>query len=286
MDFMVVDAEGSVGGLLCIWNPDIFQMSEYCSNQGFIIMSGTFFNLFEYTLLNIYAPNEMGARGEFWERLVNLKNEFPKPWCIAGDFNEIRSIGEKKGCSRRDKGMKELNEFIDKCEVVDLPLLDRKFTWCNSTDGEKWSRIDRVLVDPSWHEVFNLKLWRLPRVVSDHCPLLLMEDERDWGPKPFRVLNAWLLHREFQAFVEKNWNKANVVGWAGYILCNKLKTLNIRLKKWNVEIFGNVINKLKSAEADLHQFDLLAEDRGLNESEKVRRRDFREKVWRLNRMVE
>lgn len=73
MEFMAMDAEGLAGGLLCIWDPDIFQMSECCSNRRFIIISGTFFHSIECTLLNIYAPNKVGTRGEFWGRLVNLK---------------------------------------------------------------------------------------------------------------------------------------------------------------------------------------------------------------------
>lgn len=51
-------------------------------------------------------------------------------------------------------------------------------------------------------------------------------------------------------------------------------------------MFGNVINKLKIAEVDLHQFDLLAEDRDLNDSKKATRREGKKEVWRLSRMVE
>ncbi|XP_028073507.1 uncharacterized protein LOC114275726 [Camellia sinensis] len=129
MEYTTVDAEGSAGGLLCIWDPRVFQMSSCCCNR--------------------------------------------------------RKIDERKVCSRRDKGMNELNDFVDRSKLNDLPLLGRRFTWCNATEGEKWSRIDRVLVDPRWVESFNLKLWGLPRVMSDHRRLLLMEYERDWGPRPF-----------------------------------------------------------------------------------------------------
>ncbi|KAL7251284.1 hypothetical protein ACSBR1_013171 [Camellia fascicularis] len=40
-DFMAVDAVGRSGGLLCIWNPDVFQLKACCSNQNFILLSGT-----------------------------------------------------------------------------------------------------------------------------------------------------------------------------------------------------------------------------------------------------
>ncbi|XP_028119123.1 uncharacterized protein LOC114316626 [Camellia sinensis] len=286
MEYMVVDVVSSARDLLCIWDPDIFQVKDCCSNRRFILLLGTLFNQFDCAILNIYAPNDVGSRGNLWDYLLKLKEEFLNPWCLGGDFNEIRQIGERKGCSRRDRDMKEFNEFIDKCEVFDLPLLGRRFTWCNSCTGEKWSKIDRILVDPKWLEVLNFKLLGLPRLVSDHCPLLLMEDKRDWGQKPFRVLNAWFLHKDFQRFWESNWKESSVLGWAGFILFQKLKILKDGVRSLNVEVFGNVQNKLKAAEGELHCFDILVEGRDLDGVEKVRRSEVRAEMWRLSRMVE
>lgn len=129
-------------------------------------------------------------------------------------------------------------------------------------------------------------MWGLPRLLSDHSPLLVMEHGRDWGPKPFRIQNAWFFHKTFKAFWESSWKEAHIVGWAGFILLQKLKTLKVGLKKWNVEVFGNIITNLEATEADLHKFDLVAEDRELDNSEKARRMEIREEVWRLSKMVE
>lgn len=109
---------------------------------------------------------------------------------MGGDYNEIRSLAERRGCTRRDKGMQDFNNFVDRLEMVDIPMLGRSFTWSNSVEGERWSKIDRFLLHPRWLEKFRFKLWGLPRLVSDHCPLLLKDDERNWGPRPFRFLNA------------------------------------------------------------------------------------------------
>ncbi|XP_028126821.1 uncharacterized protein LOC114323420 [Camellia sinensis] len=286
MDFMAVGSEGSAGGLLCIWDPQVFHLVDCCSNRRFILLSGLLFNSFDCVIVNLYAPNEVGDRRKFWEGLSKLKNDFPKPWCLCGDFNQTRFVSERKGYNRKDSGMSDLNEFIDKCEVNDLPLLGRKFTWCNSADGQRWSRIDRVLVDPNWLEVFKFKLWGLPRLISDHCPLLVMEDDRDWGPKPFRFVNAWCLHPFCAPLVDKSWKEAVVHGWAGYILLQKLKALKQILRIWNKEIYGNVSFKLKAAEEEKHNLDLQAETRDLTQAEIIRRRVVREEVWRLNRMVE
>ncbi|XP_028077223.1 uncharacterized protein LOC114279208 [Camellia sinensis] len=148
MEFMAVGSEGTAGGLLCIWDPDFFQLVDCCSNRRFVLLSGILLNTFECTIVNVYAPNEVGSRFKFWDSLLKLKYEFPKPWCLGGDLNEIRNIGERVGCSRKDKGMRDLNSFIESCALHDLPLLGRKFTWCNAQDGEKWSRIDRILLNP------------------------------------------------------------------------------------------------------------------------------------------
>ncbi|XP_028071380.1 uncharacterized protein LOC114273766 [Camellia sinensis] len=227
MEFLCVDSEGSSGGLLCIWDPG------WVGERSF---------------------------GIFW----GLKSVFPKPWCIGGDFNEIISIGERIGCSMRDRGMRDFNNFIESCELSDIPLLGRKFTWCNAHEGEKWSKIDRFLVNPEWLEVFNFKLWGLPRLLSDHCPLILMEDDRDWGPRSFRFINAWILHPQFSGFLEKIWMEAI----------------------WNREVYGDVPTKLKSVEEELHKLDLLAEIRDLEEIEKARRKEVLSEAWKLSRRVE
>ncbi|XP_028066337.1 uncharacterized protein LOC114269242 [Camellia sinensis] len=113
-----------------------------------------------------------------------------------------------------------------------------------------------------------------------------MEDERDWGSKPFRFVNAWCLHPSFVSLVDKSWKETVVHGWTGYVLLKKLKALKQILRIWNKEVYRNVSFKLKAAEDEVHNLDLEAETRELNSTEKVRRRAVREEVWRLNRMVE
>jgi hypothetical protein len=81
------------------------------------------------------------------------------------------------------------------------------------------SRIDRVLVSPEWLEVWGMSsVWVGPRDISDHCPLVLKNSINDWGPKPFRFNNHWILHKNFKKVVEEWWRDQHVTGWMGYIL--------------------------------------------------------------------
>ncbi|XP_028079334.1 uncharacterized protein LOC114281087 [Camellia sinensis] len=281
MDFMVVGSDGSAEALLCIWNPDVFRMVDCCCNKRFILISSKLLNTFDCSILNVYAPNKVSSRCQFWDTLLKLKSEFPKPWCLGEYLNEIRNIGERVGCSRRDKGMIDLNPFLKSCELNDLLLLGKKFTWCNAQDGEKWSRIDRFFLNLEWLLKFNFKEWGVPRFFSDHCPILLMDDERDWEPKPFRFINAWSSHPSFPSSVVKLCLESRIIGKAGYVLFQKLKMLKVELKKWNFEVFGNLVTNLKKAEKELVNLDILAENRVLVIVEKARRREVRGEVWKL-----
>ena len=126
--YMEVGADGSSGGLLCIWKKKSFELKEACCNKNFVVMTGTIQSNFLCTLVNVYAPNDVGDRRVCWESLLKLKGEFGYPWCIGGDFNEIRNLRERQGCARRYRGMREFNEFIHRLEFVDIPLLGRRFT--------------------------------------------------------------------------------------------------------------------------------------------------------------
>ncbi|KAL7170980.1 hypothetical protein ACSBR2_035772 [Camellia fascicularis] len=89
-----------------------------------------------------------------------------------------------------------------------MRMLGRQYTWCNALDRDRWSRIDRFLLDFKWME-------NLPRTISDHCPMLLKVDNRDWRPKPFKFINAWLSHPSFMSKVKKWERKLKFKGGQG-----------------------------------------------------------------------
>ena len=50
-----------------------------------------------------------------------------------------------------NREMRDFNEFIGKAELMDIPMVGRKFTWYKP-NGTAKSRIDRVLVSKEWME--------------------------------------------------------------------------------------------------------------------------------------
>jgi len=125
-----------------------------------------------------------------------------------GDFNSIRYPVERFGICQRDSrnnNIKEFNGWIDDLEVVEAPWLGRKFTWFRPNRASR-SKLDRFLLSPEW-----LGKWpastkiTLPRNFSDHCQILLRSISVDWGPKPFRILDCWLLDNFFKETVHNCW---------------------------------------------------------------------------------
>lgn len=122
----------------------------------------------------------------------------------------------------------------------------------------------------------------MERPISDHCPVAIINDSRDWGPRLFKFMDIWLSHPDCMRIAKEAWENNQVSGWAGFKLFQKLKAMKDRLKVWNKEEFGDVNSTLQVIEGELHQFDLLAEDRQLTPDEKAAKCKAKSEFWRLS----
>ncbi|XP_058180127.1 uncharacterized protein LOC131298670 [Rhododendron vialii] len=251
-----------------------------------VMLHGMINNVFSCTLINIYVPNDVANRRSLWEELLGIKIISTTPRCIGGDFNEIKAITEGVGCQMLERGMKDFLEFCNNMELIDLPMLGRKFTWTNYQDHAIHNCLDRFLISPQWMEKFKVLQWGLHRPISDHCPIVLLDDGRDWGPKPFRFMDIWLSNPKCMAIAKDTWENTQVSGWAGYMILQKCRAIKEKLKVWNKEEFGDVNSVLQIIEAELHQFDLIAEERQLSADERASRCKSKSEFWRLSRLTE
>ena len=93
---------------------------------------------------------------------------FPN-WCVGGDFNVIRRISEKLGDSRPTTSMRDFDDFIRDCELIDPPLRNASFTLSNLQEIPICKRLDGFLFLMSGSKV-SLKASSL---TSDHCLIVL-----------------------------------------------------------------------------------------------------------------
>lgn len=94
-------------------------------------------------------------------------------------------------------------------------MMGRQFTWTNFQDNAIHSRLDRFLVSVEVMENFNLVQWGLPRPISDHAPILITDNNWNWGPKPFRFMDVWLFNPKCMQIAKEAWESTPTYGWAG-----------------------------------------------------------------------
>lgn len=67
-----------------------------------------------------------------------------------------------------------------------------------------------------------------------------MVDKEDWGPNLFSFNVGWFENKLFMPFVESVWQDLKVFGRGDYVLKEKLRMLKIRLREWNLEVYGKI----------------------------------------------
>ncbi|KAL4385576.1 hypothetical protein GQ457_15G025080 [Hibiscus cannabinus] len=189
-------AVGCAGGLLSVWDSNCFKAAASWVHRNYILVKGVWIkDNSEFVIGNVYAPCKLQDQAALWDELRKLKLSLTHFWLVGGDFNVVRSIEDRLECHGSVAGSTMFNRFIEDCELVDLPLLGKKFTWFGPNG--KRSRLDRFLLDIGLVSITSEWIQEgLKRSVSDHVPVLLYNSTIDWGPRPFKFVNCWLSLKE------------------------------------------------------------------------------------------
>lgn len=157
-----------------LWDPSLVDVdiigSSFQEIHSHVKVSGL-----SFLLTSLYASPFFDRRKLLWDSLSSLGPSIILPWLILGDFNDISSASKKFGGLPPNRyKISCFNNFLHACNLVDLGFEGPRFTWTNCRDHNNIirTRIDRGHASPSWLQLFpNTKIFHLPRVRSDHCPL-------------------------------------------------------------------------------------------------------------------
>ncbi|GKV30536.1 hypothetical protein SLEP1_g39339 [Rubroshorea leprosula] len=279
-EWVAQPANGASGGILIIWNSNIFKKIGCLEGAGFLGVVGFWGeeNIPCY-LVNVYSPCDLASKRILWENLSNKICSNKGNWCIAGDFNAIRNLQERKGGISVRRELKEFNEFIEISGLVNLPMIGRKFT-LYQPNGNCMSRLDRFLFFEEWMLNWtDLKQWGLARSLSDHCPILVKDEACNWGPKPFKFYNVWLQDLAFREMIEKQWDSFNIQGWGGFVLKEKMKLLKNSMKVWTRNHVQVVDKQIEEAKETIAKLDCKGEVQQLSEEEGILKRDLMLTLW-------
>lgn len=137
------------------------------------------------------------------------------------------------------------NNMMQVCGLGDLGFQGPAYTWCNKRHGlaRIQVRLDRALA--SWRTLFpDAMVKHLPRLHSDHCPILLQCEEVRFvqrSRRPFRFqAMMWMTHADCKDIVEEVWRET-----VGSVI-EKTGALTTALKSWNKDIFGDLFARKRA----------------------------------------
>ncbi|KAJ0811025.1 putative RNA-directed DNA polymerase [Helianthus annuus] len=264
MEYVKMDAEGRSGGILSIWNPGLFKKNVEVLDKNFIMVKGDLIGVgVEITVINVYAPNVGMERRNLWDRLLSVTNNIQGMYLLIGDFNEVRVPEDRMNSIFDSNNAMYFNNFISTAGLLEYPMSGRKYTFL-SGDGKKMSKIDRFLVSSEFMTKWpNATLRALERVISDHSPLILMTNESNYGPTPFRFFNSWLEIQGVDEVVRTGLEYQTEERFKDLILGSKLKAIKEEVKKWRKNtkeeeerVFVEAINQIKVLDAVVEERDL------------------------------
>lgn len=116
---------------------------------------------------------------------------------------------------------------LDKCGLVDLGFIGKKFIWCNGRDGVSRTklRLDRMVANEEWLKRFsNARVFHTAMSILDHCLLKLKLSNRQNRRKPkkrFMFEAMWTRDDRCREVVESAWDSCG--GDSNLELSNMLK---------------------------------------------------------------
>eukprot|EP00253_Pinus_taeda_P011292 PITA_11292 len=270
-EVMGQDAIGSAGGIAILWNPNDIILEGWTSMTRILTGIGRIVGTKEKVVISgVYGPHTPGEKESFMQNMKVIRRIYLEPaWVIGGDFNLIRSLEEKKGGIRKaDQYMEMFNDMIDELRLVDIQTINGICTWNNRRGGKNQIalRLDRFLVsEPVMNKDVFVEAKIMPCLGSDHWPIRLEVDiKRNCGRRPFRFEIFWLRDLGFIKKMEEWWTQSSVQGKGKmHTFQLKLKELKGRIKKWNKEEFGNILEEKQKLEGEMEslQHKIITEGR-------------------------
>ncbi|KAK1694372.1 hypothetical protein QYE76_011069 [Lolium multiflorum] len=186
-------ADGHSGGLLLGFRDESFEVGSW--KKGAFFLSAMVFQRktrLKWCFFLVYGPADHRRTDEF---LVELEQEVlaaPFPVVVGGDFNLIRTAGDKSNDNICWPRVRRFNEAIATMALRELCRVGARFTWTNRQLNPIRCALDRVLISPAWEAAFPLcSLTAVTRIGSDHSPLLLDSGEETPRRQPRFFFQTW-----------------------------------------------------------------------------------------------
>ncbi|KAK1414539.1 hypothetical protein QVD17_30285 [Tagetes erecta] len=273
-EYLAIGSTGRSGGLACLWNPYIFTKIDSFADRYYLWVKGRAKGISEaLNIVNVYCPQEPILKRRLWQTLLALKEVHDGLWVLLGDFNSVRFPSERLNSQFCKSSTDLFNQFIDDGKLKEYSMGGRRFTYMTK-DGKKLSKIDRILVCNDFFSYWpDASLIALPRDCSDHCPVMLNVQVRDFGPIPFKIFNSCLLKPGADQIVSECLCNQQYRGHPDRKLLLKFREVKNTIKKWLHSTKEHELAEVKMLRETIEKLELAAEHRVLSDLESQVRLD-------------
>nr|GMD70507.1 uncharacterized protein LOC109159904 [Ipomoea batatas] len=145
------------------------------------------------------------------------------PMMIAGDFNYVITQDETSNYyAFSAQRSSEFADWMNSEGLIDMGFSGPKLTWVRGTHVglAKGARLDRALCNVPWQIRFpGASVMHLPRISSDHTPILIRTDANVQGRTgaAFRFQAAWLTDRRLADVVRNSWGHHQLLQQVGLL---------------------------------------------------------------------
>lgn len=275
-NYLYQPSHGAYGGIIIMWKEGVLHMEDHL--MGAFSLSIKFRNAagnFTWIFTAVYGASDAGDYTQCWQELSDIRILFEDPWLLGGDFNAILAQPERNlpGGNIRNR-----RSFINRHELIDLPMAGGKFTWTNSQCPPLLVRLDRFLMTEDWKiKCPSILQVRLKRPVSDHTTVMLNFNSGLHYKAPFRLDNYLLMHPDILPNLELWWRNLEFNGRPSYVFAKKLQGLKFLIKTWKRSL-GDLQTQLEQLEEMIDSWDMQEENNTvLSTSEVVAREDAKTK---------
>lgn len=142
-------------------------------------------------------------------------------------------------------------------ELREISMTGGKFTWSNNHSDPTLEKLDRVLMSKSWEDIFpNVAIYKLPREVSDHNPLIMTTDlNYPLKHLSFQFEAAWLIQPDFKENVKKIWDKPCQAETALDRIQIKIKRFKQYFKGWGFNLQGTRRKRKREIQSTLRDLE-------------------------------
>ena len=103
--FSCSESVGASGGILCVWDPELFVKKQAAISDYFVILEGTWTpSKINLMIVTVYAPQDLAEKRSLWGYLAEKITNWSGEVVVMGDFNEVRVESERFGLTFNANG--------------------------------------------------------------------------------------------------------------------------------------------------------------------------------------